>query len=330
MIFAKPGGTRVTIQPVSCGVTSPEAPSSTCQSDGTTGHDGSTIARSILRIDREVGERELLDAIAALVQHARLQQQAGGVVGPESMPVAQAVLRLEHDDLHRAAADAICADDAKLVEARQRLLLLGGQRRKHVAKRARLDAHELRIGVIAAHFALAAHHFARGPVEIHELREFAAIVVQMRDPRRLDARPDLVDDRADVVELARRLRGARQPGHRVVGTGVRSDEREHKDGRDEPAGDNGGSCETRAASASRRVRTGISARSFRDGGAQRARGGDIAEVRDRRFAAHSPASIPGARAGSPAEPSTDGPAPRASCRPRRAFAMPAGVASISE
>ena len=102
MIFAKPGGTRVTTQPVSCGVDVARSAFEHLpvrRNDRPRRLDHRAIDP---RIDREVGERELLDAIAALVQHARLQQQAGGAVGPESVPVAQSVLRLEHDDLHRA------------------------------------------------------------------------------------------------------------------------------------------------------------------------------------------------------------------------------------
>ncbi len=144
------------------------------------------------------------------------------------MAVAQTVARLEHDDLHRPAADAVLAEDAEIVVARQRLLLLGQERREHVAKRARLDAHQLDVGVVAAHLALAAHDLARRPVEIHELLEFLAAVVEVRDPRRFDARSDLVDDRADVVELPRRLRGTREPLHRVVGARRRCGERQRK------------------------------------------------------------------------------------------------------
>ncbi len=147
------------------------------------------------------------------------------------MAVAQAVLRLEHDDLHRTSAHAVLAEHAELVEARQRLLLLGEQRGKHVAEGSGLDAHQLRVGVVAAHLALRAHDLARRTVEIHELREFSAVVVEVRDPRRFDARADLVDDRSHVVQLPRRLRGAREPLHRVVGAGRRRGERKHEYGR---------------------------------------------------------------------------------------------------
>ena len=60
----------------------------------------------------------------AFVQHAGLEQQARRPVRPEAMSVAQAVTRLEHDDLHRSATDAIFTDDAEVVIAGQRLLLL--------------------------------------------------------------------------------------------------------------------------------------------------------------------------------------------------------------
>src|SRR5205085_3664605 len=72
------------------------------------------------RVHREIGERELFDALAALVQHARLQQQSGRTIGPEAMTVAQAVLRLEHHHLDRTPAHAIVSHDPKVVVTRKR------------------------------------------------------------------------------------------------------------------------------------------------------------------------------------------------------------------
>jgi len=183
------------------------------------------------RIDRQVGKRELLDRLGALVEDPRLQQQPGGAIRPEAVAVAKAVLRLEHDDLHRATANAIFTNEAKRVIARQRLLLLRRQRREHVAKRPRLDADQLRVRVVAADLAVVADDLARRSVEIHELREFAVVLVKMRDARRFDARADLVDDRPHVIEPACGLRGAGKPLHRVVGARTRRDEGQYKYGR---------------------------------------------------------------------------------------------------
>ena len=72
-----------------------------------------------LGVDRQIGERELLDDFAALVQHARLEKKAGGRVGPEAMPVTEAILRLEDGDVGGVAADAFTRDKSEIVELRQ-------------------------------------------------------------------------------------------------------------------------------------------------------------------------------------------------------------------
>src|SRR5487761_2241664 len=211
MIFSKPAGTRVTTQPVACRTTSPDTPSSTRQSFGITGHDGATIDRSTgALIDMSVNANCSMPSSFSFRRRAL-----------SSSPVSAS-------DLHRAAADAVVADHAEIVEPRQRLLLLGRKRGKDVPERARLDADELGIRVVAAHLALGADEFARGPVEIHELLELAPAVVQVRDVRGFDARTDLVEDRPDVVEFARGLGRTGEPLHRVVGARGGGDEGEEE------------------------------------------------------------------------------------------------------
>src|SRR5689334_22075141 len=104
------------------------------------------------------------------------------------MAVAETVLGLEDRDVRRMSADALASDDAKRVELRQRLLLLGRDRRKRVAKRPRLDTDHFRVGIIDAHFAERAHDFACRTIEIDELLVLATVIVQVRQSRRLDAR----------------------------------------------------------------------------------------------------------------------------------------------
>ncbi|HWD15613.1 MAG TPA: hypothetical protein VG865_03310 [Casimicrobiaceae bacterium] len=154
------------------------------------------------------------------------------------MLVAIVVLRLEHDRLHRSSPDAILAQHLEVVVARQRLLLLGQERREHVAKRRRHDAHQLRVRIVGTQFRTVAHDLARRSVEVDELRLLAMVGEEVHDARRLHLRPGLVDDRADVVELAGGLRRPREPRHRVVGVRTGCGERKYKYGRDDPAGKN--------------------------------------------------------------------------------------------
>ena len=74
-----------------------------------------------------------------------------------------------------------------------------------------LDAHQLGVGVVAAHLVVDADDFARRAVEVGELFVFAAGIAEMHQPRCLDAVAVLVGDRADVIERARRSRRALQP-----------------------------------------------------------------------------------------------------------------------
>ena len=176
MIFSNPGGIRETIQPVASSTTSPARVSSTFQSGGTTGHDGSTIAWSIRAlIVRSVNANCSTPSPRSFRMRAFSSKPSRHRTRTDGHSAGRPSARTRRPA--PGAADAILADDTEIVVARQRLLLLGRERREYVAKRARLDAHQLRIGVVAAHLALAAHHFARRPVEIDELREFPAAVV---------------------------------------------------------------------------------------------------------------------------------------------------------
>ena len=132
-------------------------------------------------------------------------------VGPELVAVAHAVLGLEHVRLRFPTGDARSLGLAKVIVLGERRQLLRQQRGKHVVQRTRLDAHQLGVGVVAAHLVVDADHLARRTVEVGELLVFAAGIAEMHQPRCLDTVAVLVGDRADVVERARGARGALQP-----------------------------------------------------------------------------------------------------------------------
>ena len=133
------------------------------------------------------------------------------------MPVAHAVLGLEHERLRLDAGDARRLGLAENIVLGQRIELLGQQRRKGVAVGSRLDADDFRVRVVAADLVVVANHLARRTVEIEQFLVLAARVDHVHDARGFDPAVVLVEQRADVVELARGGGGMLQPLGGVVG-----------------------------------------------------------------------------------------------------------------
>ena len=76
-------------------------------------------------------------------------------------------------------------------------------------------ADHLGVGIVAADLAVHADHLAGRALEVDELLEFAALVVEVHEARGFDASAVLVDDGADVVLLLRpqRPRARARPRH---------------------------------------------------------------------------------------------------------------------
>src|SRR5581483_1410432 len=110
------------------------------------------------------------------------------------------------------------------------MLLLGRERRKDVAERARLDAHDFGVRVIAAHLVLGANDLSCRTVQVDELLELARRIDNMHEARGFDVPAVLVDDGAGGIELARGRCRASEPRGGILGEGIgRSRERDQRE-----------------------------------------------------------------------------------------------------
>ena len=91
--------------------------------------------------------------------------------------------------------DAPAWGELELVVLREVGGLLGRQRREHVADRARLDAHDFRVGEVVAHLGCGAHDLARGAVEAQELLGLLVVLEHVREAERVEARALADEDR---------------------------------------------------------------------------------------------------------------------------------------
>ena len=146
-----------------------------------------------------------------------LEQQAGSEIRPQLVSVAHAVLGLEDVRLRLEAGDARDLGLAKEIIPREGVELLRQQRREGVAVGSRLDADDLRVGVVATNLLVIADHLARRPVEIDELLVLAGRVDHVHYARSFDASVVRVDERPGVVELLCRSRSLLQPADSIVG-----------------------------------------------------------------------------------------------------------------
>ncbi len=210
-----PSGRRATSQPVSLLSVAPGATRWTSHSFGVPVQVGRTSSRSTLPPMVRSVNANCSTASSRSFWMRTFSSSPVFDVDPDLLGVTIAVLRFERVRLGVEPRDARRLGLAHVVLFAERLALLRRQRGERVAERARLDAQDLVVRVIAADLVLAADHLARGSIQVDELLGFDAVLVAMDQARGLRPVAVLVDDRADVVERPCRLRRAGQPGCRI-------------------------------------------------------------------------------------------------------------------
>ncbi len=170
------------------------------------GEAGLDILARQCRAELQLGKSELLDRFAALVHHARLQQQAGLRLDPEHVAVAIAVLRLEQHGVRIETRHATGRPLANRVVVAERTDRLRQQRRKGLPRAAPVFDDDLFLRQVAAHLVIDADDLARAAIQhFQPLHRIALGIDVMRDTRGFDVRAALIDESADV---GRTLRGA--------------------------------------------------------------------------------------------------------------------------
>ena len=176
----------------------------------------------------EVGVDDLLEDRSAVSEQLRLQQQSGLAVGGEPVSVAVPILRPDVDHGRftvRDALDAATRQGIVLGDARTDCRLRTGQGRQVQVEGTPLrDDHGLVVGKDADDLAPVANDLPGRAREGDEPLPAPARIRAVDDLHRLDQRAAAIDERAHVVERARRAHHPIEPaaGLRVlIGRGRR-------------------------------------------------------------------------------------------------------------